>query len=52
MYSLAFLMFYYIALSKGLNPNPLGSAKEENKIYLQYLDPCEITGVAKVIQVF
>jgi len=44
IHSLASLMPYYIALSKGVDPKSLGLTKEGNKAYLQCLDPCEFTG--------
>ena len=50
MHSLASLMPYYVALSKGVNPKELGlSGPEEGKAYLQCLDPCHITGGGTVI---
>jgi len=49
MHSLALIMPYYVALSKGVDPMTLGLAKEENKAYLQCLDPCEFTGGGTVI---
>ena len=49
MHSLASLMPYYIALSKGIDPKTLGLAKEGNKAYFQCLDPCELTGGGTVI---
>jgi uncharacterized repeat protein (TIGR04076 family) len=45
MHSLASLMPYYVALSKGVSPQALGlSGTKEDKAYLQCLDPCDITG--------
>ena len=44
MHSLASLMPYYVALSRGVGPKTLGLAGQGNKAYLQCLDPCEITG--------
>lgn len=44
MHSLASLMPYYVALSKGIDPKTLGLAKEGNKAYLQCSDPCRLTG--------
>ena len=49
MHSLASIMSYYVALSKGVDPKTLGLAKEGNKAYLQCLDPCEFTGGGTVI---
>lgn len=45
MHSLASLMPYYVALSKGVPPHALGlSGTKEDIAYLQCLDPCDITG--------
>ena len=45
MHSLASLMPYYIALSRGISPESLGlSGPKEGMAYLQCLDPCELTG--------
>ena len=50
MHSLASLMPYYVALSRGISPQSLGLARAENdKAYLQCLDPCEITGGGTVL---
>ncbi len=50
MHSLASLMPYYVALSRGVNPGELGlSGPEEGKAYLQCPDPCHITGGGTVI---
>ena len=50
MHSLASLMPYYVALSKGVHPKELGlSGPREDRAYLQCLDPCEITGGGTVI---
>ncbi len=50
MHSLASLMPYYVALSKGIAPQALGlSGTKEDRAYLQCLDPCEITGGGTVI---
>lgn len=50
MHSLASLMPYYVALSKGIPPNTLGlSGSKEGAAYLQCLDPCELTGGGTVI---
>ncbi len=50
MHSLASLMPYYVALSKGISPQALGlSGTKRNRAYLQCLDPCEITGGGTVI---
>ena len=47
MHSLASVIPYHIAISKGVPPNKMGLAhktKEDGKAYVQCLDPCEITG--------
>jgi len=49
MHSLASIMPYYVALSKGVAPKTLGLAKEGNKAYLQCLDPCEFTRGGTVV---
>ncbi len=50
MHSLASLMPYYVALSRGIPPEDLGiSGVKEGKAYVQCLDPCEITGGGTVI---
>lgn len=49
MHSLASIMPYYVALSKGIDPKTLGLAKKGNRAYLQCLDPCEITGGGTVV---
>ena len=49
MHSLASIIRYYVALSKGIDPKALGLAKEGNRAYLQFLDPCEITGGGTVV---
>ncbi len=49
MHSLASIMPYYVALSKGVDPKVLGLSKEGNKAYLQCLDPCEFTDGGTVI---
>ena len=49
MHSLASIMPYYVALSKGADPKTLGLAKEGNKAHLQCLDPWEFTGGGTVI---
>jgi uncharacterized repeat protein (TIGR04076 family) len=50
MHSLASLMPYYVALSKGIPPEDLGiSGATEDRAYVQCLDPCEITGGGTVI---
>ena len=50
MHSMASLMPYYVALSKGISPDSLGlSGPKEGVAYLQCLDPCDITGGGTVI---
>jgi uncharacterized repeat protein (TIGR04076 family) len=50
MHSLASLMPYYVALSRGVEPKELGlSGGEEGKAYLQCLDPCHVTGGGTVL---
>ncbi|MGD8537715.1 MAG: TIGR04076 family protein [Candidatus Aminicenantes bacterium] len=50
MHSLASLMPYYVALSRGIDAKDLGlSGPEEGKAYVQCLDPCHLTGGGTVI---
>ena len=50
MHSLASLMPYYVALSRGIAPETLGlSGPKEGVAYLQCLDPCELTGGGTVV---
>jgi len=49
MHSLASLMPYYLALSRGVSPVELGLAREGNVAYVQCLDPCERTGGGTVV---
>ena len=49
MHSLASVMPYYVALSRGIDPVDLGLAKEGKIAYLQCLDPCEYTGGGTVV---
>jgi uncharacterized repeat protein (TIGR04076 family) len=50
MHSLASLMPYYVALSKGVHPKDLGlSGTQPDCAYVQCLDPYEITGGGTVI---
>jgi len=45
MHSLASILPYYLALSKGVKAKDLGISKgDSEEAYLQCLDPCEITG--------
>ena len=48
MHSLASIMPYYIPLSRGVLPKELGLGNDE-KAYIQCLDPCEYTGGGTVI---
>lgn len=44
MHSLASILPYYVALSKGIKPKDLGLAKgDSEEAYVQCLDPCELT---------
>jgi uncharacterized repeat protein (TIGR04076 family) len=50
MHSLASLMPYYVALSRGIHPKDLGlSGTNPDCAYVQCLDPCEITGGGAVV---
>ena len=47
MHSLASILPYHIALSKGVPPEQMGLAHKERKdgkAYVQCLDPCDVTG--------
>ena len=45
MHSLASILPYYVALSKGVLAKELGLARGDSpEAYVQCLDPCEITG--------
>lgn len=44
LHSLASLMPYYVALSRGVDPAGLGLVGEDGRTYVQCLDPAEITG--------
>ena len=45
MHSLASILPYYVALSRGVQAKELGLSREDSKeAYMQCLDPCEITG--------
>ena len=48
MHSLACILPYYVALSRGVPPEGLRIGKD-SKAYLQCLDPCEYTGGGTVI---
>ena len=50
MNSLASIIPYYIALSKGVRAKDLGLAKgDSNEAYVQCLDPCDLTGGGTVL---
>ena len=45
MHSLASIMPYYVALSRGIAPDSLGlDGPEPGCAYVQCLDPCDLTG--------
>lgn len=47
MHSVASIMPYYVALSKGIDPKDLGLARSgsgEKGAFVQCLDPCKYTG--------
>lgn len=49
MHSLASVMPYSAALSRGVSPAELGIADKEGEVHLQCLDPAAHTGVGTVI---
>jgi uncharacterized repeat protein (TIGR04076 family) len=52
MHSLASILPYYNALSKGITAKELGLSRQKNdinKAYVQCLDPCEYTNGGSVI---
>jgi len=50
LHSLASLLPYYVALSHGIHPVSIGlNKKDENKAYVQCLDPCKFTGGGTVV---
>ena len=50
MHSLASVLPYYVALSKGVSSKDLGLSRgDSNNAYVQCLDPCDITGGGTVI---
>ncbi len=50
LHSLAAILPYYVALSRGIAAKDLGLARgDSEEAYLQCLDPCEITGGGTVI---
>ena len=50
MHSLASILPYHVALSHGVAPAAIGlNKKDENRAYLQCLDPCAYTGGGTVV---
>jgi len=50
MHSLASVIPYYTALSRGVSPEDLGlSGSVAGRAYVQCLDPCKITGGGTVV---
>lgn len=49
LHSLASLLPYYVALSRGVSPIQVGLARQGPVAYLQCLDPCERTGGGTVV---
>ena len=49
MHSLAAVLPYYVALSRGISPRDLGLAEKGNIAYVQCLDPCHLTGGGTVV---
>ena len=49
MHSLASIFPYYVALTRGVTPKDLGLSKDNNKAYVECLDPYEYTGGGTVI---
>jgi len=49
LHSLASLMPYYTALSRGVPPKSIGLCKEGDHAFLQCLDPCRYTGGGTVV---
>ena len=50
MHSLASILPYHVALSHGIAPASIGlNNKDENRAFLQCLDPCAYTGGGTVI---
>jgi len=48
LHALTSIMPYYVALSRGINPEELGIGKG-NKAYVQCLDACQYTGGGTII---
>lgn len=49
MHSLASILPYYSVLARGIAPKDLGLSKDNNKAYVECLDPYEYTGGGTVI---
>lgn len=49
MHSLSSILPYYNALFHEADPRKLGLSKDENKAFVQCLDPCQHTGGGTVI---
>jgi len=49
MHSLSSILPYYNALFHGVDPRKLGLSKDENRAFVQCLDPCQHTGGGTVI---
>lgn len=49
LHSLAAILPYYVALSRGVSPVSLGLAREAKSAFIQCLDPCEWTGGGTVV---
>jgi uncharacterized repeat protein (TIGR04076 family) len=49
MHSLAAILPFYTALSRGISPVELGLAREGEAAYLQCPDPCRLTGGGTVV---
>lgn len=50
MHALSSILPYHVALANGVAPKIIGlNQKEENKAYLQCLDPCRYTGGGTVV---
>jgi uncharacterized repeat protein (TIGR04076 family) len=49
LHSLASVMPYYVALSRGIKPTELGLSREDGVAYVQCPDPCERTGGGTVV---
>jgi len=50
LHSISSILPYHVALSHGISPFSIGlNKKNENKGYVQCLDPCKITGGGTVV---